>query len=523
MKLALILVIAAVTTAAVVLIPAIPLGVPGEWTWSRHSLPTSFAEAADRLVLPLLAAGAILAFAGFIERRISAFGVARQGLSVLLLSSAMFLWMSAVRQAAPSPHRELRPLWVLYDRFATGYFHEACFHITSQRELLEGYEARVSKGDVLHEGTHPPGLFLTSWWMLQATRSSSSLTAIGEHACSADSASLFRTLESGAAMERPLTREEFATLSLLALLSSLLTAATVIPVYGLVRHLVDSRTAWRAACLAMTPPALAVFAPRSDVVYAFSATMLLWLMVLAVDATCRRSRIVLSGATACWAFLCLATSLAHLPVVVAGFLYGMLRVVFAREKKDRVQIVVAFAVMLVGGLGCVAVCDWLTECNLLTVWSGNLRNHQAFYSTSIRTWWKWLLVNPIELAMSLGLPLAIVAFTGVAKAVRGLCSSDSDRPAAIFAMSVTLVWLLLLISGKNAGEAARLWCFLTPWFAICGALGMAHFGKDCRTASDAGRDDSQPREARTAWLAILSVQFVVATLTTGVVNGYLQL
>ena len=98
---------------------------------------------------------------------LQASGRIQRGLLLLGLTGLSFLWLNAVRQAAPSPHRELRPVWILYDKYASGYFFEATFNVTSTQQMLADYESRMAEGDVLHEGTHPPGLLLLNRGLLQ--------------------------------------------------------------------------------------------------------------------------------------------------------------------------------------------------------------------------------------------------------------------------------------------------------------------------------------------------------------------
>ena len=149
-----------------------PLGITGEWVWPRHQLPVDALEALDRLIWPLICGSVAVAFCAVGLRRIESAGRIQQGLLVLGLTGFSFLWLHAVQQAAPSPHRELRPIWILYDKYASGYFFEATFNVTSTQEMLADYESRVAKGDVLHEGTHPPGLLLLNRGLLRLTETS---------------------------------------------------------------------------------------------------------------------------------------------------------------------------------------------------------------------------------------------------------------------------------------------------------------------------------------------------------------
>ena len=57
------------------------------------------------------------------------------------------------------------------------------------------------------------------------------------------------------------------------------------------------------------------------------------------------------------------------------------------------------------------------------------------------------------------------------------------------------------VSAKNQGEAARLWCFMTPWLLIA-----------------AGHAISQFEDRQFGWL--LTLQTISAIITVGIVNGF---
>jgi hypothetical protein len=161
-----ILLLTVIATVLLLLVSNVPLGVPDEWLWRRQQLPENLIEALDRLAIPGIVGAIVLAFSQFVDRRIERSSKLVCAIFVVMLVVVAFSWLNAVRQSAATPHRELRPLWVLYDRFASGYFFEAAFHTSSTKELLAGYEQRMAKGDVLHEGTHPPGLLLLNFWAI---------------------------------------------------------------------------------------------------------------------------------------------------------------------------------------------------------------------------------------------------------------------------------------------------------------------------------------------------------------------
>ena len=502
-----IIVLATLISCGMLLSPWPPLGVPGEWVWPRHALPDSILEALDRLIWPLLCGSAILAYCGVSMRRIESVSVARRGLLVLGLTALSFLWLGAVRQAAPSPHRELRPTWILYDKYASGYFYNATFKVTSTKQMLIDYEARMADGDVLHEGTHPPGLLLINRSLLRLTEAFPVLVKFSESIQNIESMRMFREVEAAGQLARPLSKSEFAALHLSSLLSTLFAAMTVIPVFGLTQRLTDSRIAWRAASLMITVPTIGVFVPRSDVVYACSGMLLSWVVVSASLTEQRLWRWVLgilSGVTLC---CCLLLSLAHLPVLVmlAIFVFGY---AIVDLRKRMLPILETTSIAALSFFATCAVWQHWTQCNLLHVWQLNLTNHASFYSQSPRSWLAWFVVNPIELAMAMGLPIAIVSIIMFCQTLKDVSAMNENRfsNGRLFAIASVLTWTLLWLSGKNMGEAARLWCFVTPWWVIIATQ---------TRGSDSG-------ETNKNWQWLLIAQLIVATVTVGRVSGFLE-
>ena len=528
-----VLLLTVIATVLLLLVSNVPLGVPDEWVWRRQQLPENLIEALDRLAIPGIAGAILVAFANFVDRRIERSSKLVIVIFVAILVVGAFSWLNAVRQSAATPHRELRPLWVLYDRFASGYFFEAAYHTSSAKELLSGYEKRMAKGDVLHEGTHPPGLFLLNFWAIKATEHSDTLTSLAEWTVGAESVRLFRLMEADVQTARPLTRSEFSALCLVSFLSTLLHAMTVIPVYTLVSRLLNRRAGWRAACVMLTVPSLAVFAPRSDIVYAFSATMILCLLVQSVVAESKFARSVCAVLAGMVVFVSLTVSLAHIPVLVACGLFYLLICIGPQTLRVPWQHVV-FSGGVALSVFALAVTMWsyATDCNLVRVWNWNLSNHAGFYKQSSRTWWKWFLVNPVELSFSIGLPLTFVFLESItriiirfkadrmAKSETAVCRQTTVMIRLVLSLFAT--WAALWLSGKNMGEAARLWCFLTPWFVIGAAMCLApDFSVQRNEQNHLHRNPGTIYHS--FWLILLIAQMIVCTVTVGGVSGYQEL
>jgi len=507
MRYRLLTLLATIAGLSLLLSPWPPLGVAGEWVWPRHPLPADLLEAIDRVASPLLCGVLVVSFATVGMQRIEKAGQMQRLLLLLGLACVSFLWLNAVRQAAPSPHRELRPLWILYDKNASGYYFEAAINVTSTSDMLAGYEARTARGDVLHEGTHPPGLLLLNRGLLAVCKSSPAIVELSERLQSQEAVRMFRELETAARLARPLSKPELAALHLSALLSTLVAAMTVIPVFEVTRRLRDSTTAWRAAVLMITVPTIGIFVPRSDVLYPCTGMLLTWAAVTALLTDCRVDRWVYSLLTGLVLFCCLLLSLAHLPVVVMLSIFACCHLL--QDWKNWWRKIFEVAVPAIATVVCLcAMFQLVTHCNLLNVWRMNLTNHSAFYSQSVRTWSAWFLVSPIELAMSVGLPMACVAVVSIAQIWQPFCTTGfkSLKSNHLFVVACAVTWTLLWLSGKNMGEAARLWCFVTPWVAIAAAQQQS-WNIDVN---------------RRNWFALIIAQLVVATVTVGRVSGFLE-
>jgi hypothetical protein len=82
------------------------------------------------------------------------------------------------------------------------------------------------------------------------------------------------------------------------------------------------------------------------------------------------------------------------------------------------------------------------------------------------------------------------------------------------ACAASIVWGLLWISGKNSGEAARLWIPLMP-FAIC----MLTFGDQRQTNCESSSSDEPPKSDG-VWFAALVLQAVMCVATVMRVSGF---
>jgi hypothetical protein len=510
-------------TIAVVLFlwgTSLPLGIPGEWTWSR--LIAADADAIDRWLGLLVAGVTAAAFLGISwlgARGIEAAG--RLGVAVRLasLAAAGFIWLWVVQDSPPGTWRLQKSVLVLYSPGTSGYFFHDRFRVHDTRRFLSGYEAWVRKGDVLHFGTHPPGLFLFHRGVTHLCHADPNLTRAALATCPETVRETFDLLDQfpmGAPSR--MVDADRASLWLAALLTQALGVLALVPIYLLIRRSAGRHAAWWGASLWPLVPALAIFLPKSDVLYPCVGAAFLWCWL---EATARRSA-VLGAIAGGLIFLALSTTLAFLPVGLLAVAISLLewwteRRLAQSEPATGEERAIATALhrlgrvlvpWLAGGLAffaLIVLARAVFDLNLPAVWLQNYRNHAGFYGQFTRTWWKWILVNPLEAAIAIGWPVAFMAATTV---VGALTRRDDSRRVRIIALCVAGVWGLLWISGKNSGEAARLWLLFDPWAVWLAGLSF-----------DRLRSDASPRQDHVA-RDVLILQAVAAVSTVLRVFGF---
>ncbi|WP_339907467.1 hypothetical protein [Symmachiella dynata] len=480
----------------------IPLGIPGEWVWDRIGPPLDWG-------LTLIMAGVCGAiyftyvWAG--EARIVKCRSFETGLWLCGMVLLGFGWLWVAQDAAPADRRFSKTAWVLYYPGASGYFTMARDHEQDFDEFLSGYETLMAEGDVLHVGTHPPGLFIAYHWLIETCRSSPNLTAwlrFTEPASFSDAMDLIA--QKYASTPQAMRPEHRAAIWLAALLTQFTAAATVIPLFLLILRDFTKQTAWLAVSLWPTVPALALFLPKSDALYPLLG-VLIWYFWLTGWEQRSAWRSLLAGGILLIGLTC---SLAIIPVWVGlgiitlwrGWLCNPeQRVPGAMAKLWFSKTWAAIGFLLPG-----VALWWVTGINLLTVWIWNYRNHAGFYAEYPRTYWKWLAVNPLEFCIAAGIPLACCAILGGLRMLR----SDSRSRLAGLVWTCLCVGGLLWISGKNMGELARLWILLMPWLVWLAAGSLAV--------------DSEPSSLpiRSRWAAVFVLQLAVGIAMLMRVHGF---
>ena len=438
-----------------------------------------------------------------------------------------FTWLWIVQEISPVKNRLGKSAFVLYYASSSGYFTRARYEEPAVSAFLAGYEELMRGGDVLHTGTHPPGLFLAFHGLIAACESSPILCQFLD---ATQPLSFREALEVIAAnslrrsVPRPLLPLDRRVLWLATLLVMLSAALAVIPLYGLVRRTCSVRTAWVGAAIWTAVPAVAIFIPKSDVLFPLIGLTLLWLWLTAWD---NQSLIAaLSAGFVAWVGL--FCSLAFLPVFLAAALMtlGSGWQFSSHLKQNPASPCSRFSfstrqgfcliAALFGFLLPVYILWQSSQLNLFNVWWLNYRNHAGFYDQYHRTYWKWLLVNPVEFLFAAGCPVALM---GAAAAWSVCCGSQSDVPsrtsrAKVIACSMIVVGGLLWLTGKNSGEAARLWILFLPWLVWLACLRLD------AAATENALNKNSSRGTERQMIVLVALQFLLCLLTVTRISGF---
>jgi len=445
----------------------VPLGVPGEWEWLR----VRFVPSSEGLVLAVLG---VAAYAGFVALGLKGVERRRSHRSTAAWLTGLSLAAVAVQVAVPmgaaSPYDLGKWAAVNYLSGSTGYFQIA--RTQAGRDpwrFLAEYPRWIRAQDSLHIGTHPPGLIAVQCVLLRVMEGSPALAGfLVDH--------MPQTVEAGFRIfgegdRQPLSQADRAALYATALLTLFACALTVVPLYLLARVSLPTPVAWAAAALWPLAPAANLFQPVADTAYPLLSTSALALAAWGarfqqgVDrpTAAGTSLAVLSGLV-----MAVGTcfTLAFLPVGAIVAVVVLLN--RAMTWRMRAVLLVAtgagFLALLAAGWG-------LTGAEPIEIARWNLRHHARFYDEYPRTYRRWVLLNPIELVIALGLPSAVWCALGLL----------APRAVPLSVWATLLVLVLVNLSGRNMGEVARLWMLFMPPLLVAAGQGCNRLG--CRPAA----------------------------------------
>lgn len=507
-------------TIALLWLTQIPLGVESEWSWDR--IPFAAAEMIPGWIVSAIAFAVYLLLTLIALSRIPDCRWYELTVWLTGLTAAAGLWSLLLQDSPPGEYRLSKAAFVLYYKGSSGYFTQAQTEISDASQFLSHYEAKMEQGDVLHEGTHPPGLplfYLTLIRLCENYPGLQSFLLDMQPASFQEAADVIAGMTSHS--EHPLLPRDRAVLWLATLITLSMSALTVVPLFLLAREFTSRAVSWQVAAFWPLIPATLIFQPKSDALYPVIAILFLYLWVTA----CRRNNLIYAFLAGLLIWVGLFLTLAFLPVGACAVCYSILQL-WLRLKSSENSPASWKALALTACSGLAGFCLPILilavafDLNLLRVWFLNFQNHAGFYSEYTRTYWKWLLLNPLEISLALGLPVAWMVFRSLCcrgrfTAEQVICTTPSSLKA--FLLSCGIVLILLWLSGKNMGEAARLWLIFLPWFLLM-TIPYWQMIHDSQTREKI--QTSSFLKMQTVWIIALTAQAVVCVATVNRITGF---
>ncbi len=456
-------------------------GIPGEWVWDHNPLAAYLIPA---LIAGLLLVG-LVALLCRAERWRRTRPVGRAAWLAALVLVVLALQWTLLTAAGPPSVSWGAPGWIIASPNATTYF-AASLGVRDVREWVAAYPEHMAELPY-HAQTHPPGFVLL---FLIVRKAAAAIVphpgaVWGEFAAAINLKFAFE-----------LTPSDAVAAVGGALVLSLAGALSLIPLYFLGRDLAGENAAVCSTALMAGMPGLLLLGASGDQIILALALLTLWLCYGAWKQG-GVVRPVLGGIAA---GLGLFFSLGFAVIgawLVVWLVLGLLRCGDRGSAARRA---------LIGGgaaaLGFVVVhllLWWLLGYRPFAVAQQALAAHRDVTAIAAgRTYWTWVLMNPVEVALFAGLPLVIAA----AWSVRAIARDPSLARLRAFLAAGLIVLVLLNLSGTVRGEVGRIWLFLFWPAALAAGAWLS----------------SRPRLAAAA--PLLVVLLVVQTL---LMRGYLTM
>jgi methylthioxylose transferase len=426
--------LAAVAGLARWLMAGRPLGLPGEWVWEAIRVPVNLLPGVCAIVLFLVVAWWL---ARLNWRELPR---GRRTLWLLVLVLAIFVLQAALINGVGVPW--VSPGSIIVSPNATTYFSTA-LGVQDVRKWVANYPSLMPSLPY-HARTHPPGMVL----FFHAIRRAMAGVVPDDSPQLAEIAEAYRIFGIGP------TAADAAAAIFSAFLIALIGALSVIPVYLLSKELMQDEQALRVAVLAGTLPALLILSVSPDLLLLTLVATTLWLSYLAWKYARPLPALLAGVVIAFSSFLSLGV------MAVAGWLL-LLALVGTLRRPDRPATVRLFLkVGAAGVLGFVLVYGVLVlalDYHPLAVARQALGAHRGVTTVeAARTYWKWVLLNPVEFALFAGLPLTIAACW----AIPLLRRDPETRCLQTFLLASLLALAFLDVSGTVRGEVGRIWLFL---------------------------------------------------------------
>ena len=440
---------AALITAALwgALAAGVPVGIPGQWVWSRNDLPVR--------LWPAVAAGLVLIGIVFLMYRpelVGREGPLRGGRALVLLVAAVFLLQMALLNAAGVPL--LSPSAIIASPVATTYY-SVSLELKDLREWVRTYPEHMA-GLPYHARTHPPGFVL----LFLLVRCACQTVAPRPPAVFAELAEALRQFGIG-----PSATDALAAVVSPAVIS-LLGALSLWPLSLLARELAGGTVGHAGTVLAGSIPALLVFGASPDLVALLATVLALW---LGYSAWRRDSlpRALLAGVVSGIGLFLTFGLLALMGWVWVWLALGLLSSADRRAAARRAARVAAGAAVGIAGYYLVLYLS-LGYRPFAVARQALFAHHGVTTAEAARSYLAWVLMDPVETAVFLGLPLAVAA---VWAGIRLRRDPGLGR-LRLFLVSWLVTVALLDLSGTVRGEVGRIWLFLMWPAALVAGAGL---------------------------------------------------
>ncbi len=435
-----------------------PAPYPPEWQWARRDGPTSGRFG------PVLLAGAgllaLLAVSGSAWARRRPRLAARLLIAVgIPLGTGFSLALLGLEPGGALATVAARVM----SRTYTSYYTVAISpEAEDPRAFLDRHASLLPsfREHAKHAATHPPGPVLYYRGLVALCRRAPSITAVLLE---------WQGHDPGRPPRPPNTPESKAAALLGGLLLMLLGAGAAWPIVALCGRLAgDPLAGARAGLLWVLLPGPALMVPQFDQALALPIAGVAALLAAAVTGPESPGRrfgaftpvsalaAIGAGLAAGVALFISYGSVAFL--AIAGLAALSPGAMDPKRRRSALGASLLAAAVAAGVIGLTAL---LGHQPLAAARTALAIHHETY--TAVRSYPRWLFFNPLDLAIFLGVPVAVLALARVADALR---SGPPTRRPDRFTAGLTVGLVLLGLSGSTRGEVGRIWIPLMPLLLI---------------------------------------------------------
>lgn len=414
----------------------LPLGLPSEWDWERLGPESIFRPAPWTAFALALVIAAVLAAASF--RLLAGIDQMPRGHFVSAVGGVCLLgcvFQLGVEIASPAG---LAKWCLLAGQGADGYYRHVRRSVPTVKDAIQGHAGFCEQHCYPHLSTNPAGWVVVHRALLSLYEA---WPGLARGAFGFELEEMTKGYVELVGVRLPYA--DRASLLTIAYGGRLLAWLVGLPTAWLVSMRFGRGPALAAAAASYLIPASIMFAPRSDTVYPTVATLILSLSYYAVKCSSWRAA---AGAAALVALGMMFSLSFSVVAVMAATLVGLEFLSQRRiASKPVIAAVAAFAAVLLLS----AACGY----SPIRTWLANLECNKQIIGE--RTAWLWMAINPMEMAVAMGLPAAVFLLGRIL---------DDLRKRRFDALLIAWLSALLMLnfSGASLGEVARLWIFAMP-------------------------------------------------------------